>query len=382
MKIIENKSSYKIEELINMAKRENNKKRSFLIVNPSQAKHMPVQASQTLKLFKELSAELKKYVSEEDNILFIGFAETATAIGAGVASEFPDSFYMHTTREIVDNANMIVEFKELHSHATQQTLQCNDWENIINGKNHIIFVEDEISTGTTIMNFVNALKENKKVPENMKFSVCSIINGMTEERKKELEKQNVFFIYLLKISMAGHEGIEYNSPAVTLNKQENCHKNISHININKDYMNARTGVNTRDYINAVDNISETILDKLSDYKIEDEDKIAVIGSEEFMYPAILTAYKIENAYKSCQVVTHSTTRSPAEPHNEENYPLKSRASIDSFYEHNRNTFLYNTYHNYKLVILITDSTTDNPCAEKSFTDAFTECENFIIVRWN
>ena len=66
---------------------------------------------------------------------------------------------MHTTREVISDTDMIVEFKELHSHAVQQTLQSDKWDELIKDKTHIVFVEDEISTGTTIMNFVNALKE-------------------------------------------------------------------------------------------------------------------------------------------------------------------------------------------------------------------------------
>ena len=87
MIIKENCSNFTNDELIQMAKRENNKKRSFLIVNPSQGKHIPVKPSQCIKLFKELGEELKKHISNE-KVLFIGFAETATAIGAGVASCF------------------------------------------------------------------------------------------------------------------------------------------------------------------------------------------------------------------------------------------------------------------------------------------------------
>lgn len=377
MIVAENKSGFPENRIIQMARRENNKKRSFLIVNPSQAKHIPAKPSETMALFKRLSDELKKYISADENVLFIGFAETATAIGAGVASFFKNSDYMHTTRESIENAEMIVEFKELHSHAVQQTLQSSEWNRIINGKKHIIFMEDEISTGTTIMNFVNALCENKKVPEDVEFSVCSVINGMSRERTAELAEKGVVFRYIMKISMDGHKDMQIDTPPVMLDLNKNSDRISKHISIN-GMVNARTGIKTESYIKAVNSLAEKII---SSAEISDNMKIAVIGTEEFMYPAIYTAYQIEKKFKSVSVVTHSTTRSPVEPHNEKNYPLKSRAVLESFYEKNRVTYLYNTYYDYDLVILVTDSGREDAETEDIFMSSFMNCRNFITVRW-
>lgn len=54
--------------------------------------------------------------------LVIGFAETATAIGAVVAERIaPDCVYVHTTREQFPAANQWIEFLEEHSHAVEQS---------------------------------------------------------------------------------------------------------------------------------------------------------------------------------------------------------------------------------------------------------------------
>ena len=39
--------------------------------------------------------------------------------------------------------------------------------------------------------------------------------------------------------------------------------------------------------------------------------------------------------------SHATTRSPIIPHNNPNYPLRSRAVLESFYEAGRITYVYN-----------------------------------------
>ena len=50
--------NYKENDLITIAKRENNSKRSFLLVNPLQGKHIPAVPSQCLELFSTLAKQV------------------------------------------------------------------------------------------------------------------------------------------------------------------------------------------------------------------------------------------------------------------------------------------------------------------------------------
>ena len=43
---------YNKEDLVKVAKRDNNNKRTFLLVNPLQGKHIPVSPTAALELFK------------------------------------------------------------------------------------------------------------------------------------------------------------------------------------------------------------------------------------------------------------------------------------------------------------------------------------------
>ena len=107
--------------IISIARRQNNAKRSFLVVNKLQAKHIPADPSASLVYFKQLGQIAAKSCKRHERVLVIGFCETATAVGAAVANEIPDSTYCHTTRE-----NMGIEptacFLEEHSHAVDQNL--------------------------------------------------------------------------------------------------------------------------------------------------------------------------------------------------------------------------------------------------------------------
>ena len=73
---------YTENDLVKIAKRENNTKRNYLVVDPLQGKHIPVQPSKALILFSSLADTFRKKYQDE-KLLLVGFAETATAIVTG-----------------------------------------------------------------------------------------------------------------------------------------------------------------------------------------------------------------------------------------------------------------------------------------------------------
>lgn len=88
--------NYQQKDLVRIAKRENNTKRSYLVVDPLQGKHVPVEPSKALNLFKSLAEKFQgKY--EGERLLLIGFAETATAIGAQAAITHGNKVYPDNT---------------------------------------------------------------------------------------------------------------------------------------------------------------------------------------------------------------------------------------------------------------------------------------------
>ena len=71
-------SVYSISNTLQIAKRYKNPKRTYLLVNPLQAKHIPVSPSESLTMMTKLGELLRsKYPNSN---LIIGFAETATPI--------------------------------------------------------------------------------------------------------------------------------------------------------------------------------------------------------------------------------------------------------------------------------------------------------------
>lgn len=89
---------------------------------------------------------------------------------------------------------------------------------------------------------------------------------------------------------------------------------------------------------------------------------------------------IMRSVPDCSAVTHSTTRSPIVAERSEGYPLRSRYQVESLYEDGRRNFIYNTDEKYDLVLIVTDSEKKDICINR-LMNAFSGCEEFVLVRW-
>ena len=180
-----------VETMYEMAARIN-KKRSFLFVSKVLGKHIarrpqvPLVASALLAsiyyeektgeklseksllieaLMDESEDKLKKAYSAVremnyelgESVVFIGFAETATALGHGVFDCFSDAAYIHSTRELIVDQEVTLFFEEEHSHATDQ--RCYAPEHYLANDQTICLVDDEITTGKTALNIIESIQK-------------------------------------------------------------------------------------------------------------------------------------------------------------------------------------------------------------------------------
>ena len=117
MRELENKTKYNMKDVLSVANRLNNKKRSFLFVNRLQGKHIPCSPTEAVNFMGLLGNEVLESVTGKVGVL--AFAETATAIGAIVADVIgEDTYYITTTREKQDK-DKLVEVVDEHSHAPE-----------------------------------------------------------------------------------------------------------------------------------------------------------------------------------------------------------------------------------------------------------------------
>ena len=367
---------YLEEDLIGIAKRENNNKRKYLLVNKMQGKHIPVKPSNALNMFDSLADLLIKEYSEE-KLLLIGFAETATAIGASVAIKVGCQ-YMQTTRENIEGVEYLY-FTESHSHATEQKLVKDDIDKTMNDITRIVFVEDEVTTGNTIMNIIRIIR-NIYGDHKIEFSVASILNVMTNEDLKNFEENSIGLHYLVKSDHSKYKDRALNYSENGIYKEypivkDNLVYNEYEFN---DHMNARRVVKSSDYNEACLKLWENIkINCVSDTS----KKILVLGTEEFMFPALFVAKQLEEMNND--VNFHATTRSPIIVSNELDYPLHTRYTLRSFYDMERVTYVYDLG-KYDICYIITDANRNaSKAAESSLIQAVNVAGTYDInlIRW-
>lgn len=381
MKELKNETKYSVQEMISVVQREKNTKRSYLLANKKQAKHLPSIPSETMALFQQLGSKAKKAFSDE-RVLVIGFAETATAIGTVIAEAFgKDCCYIQTTREEIDPQYNIVRFQEEHSHASNQALYCLDKEEYLGKADRILFAEDEITTGRTILNFVAELKKSGYLKPEAKFAVASILDCMTEENKQQFQKNQIEFISLIKITNSFHRLSFKEKNNIENKKARPCFQIKQEIINGK--MDPRTGVIIGEYLNKVQNLCFELKQRLIP-KIKDKGKILILGTEEFCYPALYFGNLLEKECKEAEIKVQCTTRSPIVPwDNGTQYAVKNRCSMESIYKTERKTFVYNLKA-YDQVVILTDAEESNQQGVLDLLAALSAWgnkDNCILVRW-
>lgn len=367
---------YTEKDIVRIAKRENNTKRSYLVVNRLQGKHIPVKPSDAFAMFDALAEQVKDTYSGE-RLLLIGFAETATAIGAAVAERL-QTMYMQTTRERIPDVEYLF-FSEEHSHATEQKLVKDDLDGICNSIDRIIFVEDEVTTGKTILNIIDILK--KQYSRINKYAVVSLLNGMNEEALQRYEKKGIDLHFLVKTNHENYAEIAdtYECDGKYVCESESMGRikdEVTYLEVHS-YLNARRLVNIEAYLSANKVLWETIKTKVD---FAPYHKMLVLGTEEFMYPALFVARELEKLGK--EVKCHSTTRSPIAVSKAEAYPLHTRYELKSLYDGDRTTFIYEIG-NYDCAVILTDSVSEDKRGLDSLIGALrmNDNRNIHVVRW-
>lgn len=393
---------YTEAELVRIAKRENNTRRKYLVVNRLQGKHIPVSPKEALQMFRSL-AELIKEAYPSERLLMVGFAETATAIGAAVAIEC-QAAYMQTTREVIDDVDYLY-FSESHSHATEQKLVKTDLDKIIGKTDRIIFIEDEVTTGNTILNIVRLIQKTYAQP--VSFAVASILNGMNEEALENYKNLKIPVHYLVKTTHDTYTEIaeQYQADGIChictkpqekeVEQQKEVQQQIEmqqtkeaqqpiEVQEISGWINARRLHTADTYKQACEQLWQEIQQKYGYTKYTKETetgrRILVLGTEEFMYPALYVGAKLEEAGYTVRM--HATTRSPIAVSKEEKYPLHTRYELASLYDKNRTTFVYDLAE-YEEVLVLTDAQKQETEGWESLQRALTLNHNRQIrgIRW-
>ena len=311
--VLEIKKSARLDELVDYGSRIN-KKRGFLFVSKVLGKHLPTKPSLMKKTFKRLANLIPK---SNESTLFIGFAETATALGQGVFEEanFENSFYIHSTR-YQTSKKIFLSFCEEHCHAPSHIFYepiNKKLKNKIKNIKNVVLIDDEVSTGNTANNLVNELK--KVLPNASKYYLLTILNWA------KIDYENFEYLSLYKGEFNFFpKDMDFKTNVVS---EPLTAKNLDEI---IPYNFARYGIG---------GLLDYDFEKFANTKILKGKKILVLGTGEFMYlPYLFAKYLEDNGIES---YFQATTRSPVNIDG----AIKSKLEFKDNYFEEIDNFLYN-----------------------------------------
>ena len=218
-----------------------------------------------------------------------------------------------------------------------------------------MFIDDEISTGNTILNFIKEFQSQDIINKNVQFLVGSICNWQNKANKRKFKEHGIKTVALITgeirdvdIKMNIDESDVWPMDVPSNERQKVDQKFIM---CNTDYFNKRI---LGDKVNSqLDNVLDIVL---SDIRNKDTIKsVRVIGTEECMTPAIQLALKLRfDVNEIDDIICHSTTRSKIDVLKSKE-GLLSRAEVKSPYDSSRKTYIYNIDNYKELTIIVTDA---------------------------
>ncbi|CAL9433329.1 phosphoribosyltransferase [Streptomyces sp. enrichment culture] len=148
-----------LRDLLGLALRRN-PKRAHLLVSNVLGKHVPQSPSVVHGHGVALGRRVRDLLGPEEaaRAVVLGYAETATGLGHSVADGLGTAPYLHSTRRPVPGVPRAGGFEEAHSHATSHLLLPEDPALLV-GDGPLVLVDDEFSTGNTVLNTIRDLHE-------------------------------------------------------------------------------------------------------------------------------------------------------------------------------------------------------------------------------
>lgn len=337
-------TSKDISHLLDVAARDN-VKRGFLFVSKVLGRHIPVAPLVMRQTMNELASKLPNI---DDAVVFIGLAETAVGLGAGVFSAFTrqnplaDAVYLTTTRHELSTNPILCEFKEPHSHAAEHLLHYPADPEVIAVLGHaktLVLIDDEITTGTTLLNLVHAVMQSGHFNQIEQVYLLSL----TDWSDGSLPLRSPLPLQSLSL-VQGHwtwspfEGVTL--PA------------LEHTPLEPAETSSLSASQSWGRLGSLD-IGPVLK---TNTPIEASDRVLVLGSNEFVYQPFLFAEQLEQ--NGICVEFSAITRSPIRPGG----VIESMASFNDVYGEGIRNFVYNISHRrFEKIFLCVEVPSDSVC---------------------
>jgi len=228
-------------------------------------------------------------------VLAVGLAETAVCLGQGVFEELArrpgfEGLFIHSTRQRIDHP-LLCRFEEPHSHASAHLIYRSEDLDLRRVRS-LVLVDDEVSTGTTLVNLAAALAEHLPRLERIVAAALTDWSGGGEwlgRMPRPAERASLLEGSLRWEARASHPRFEagaFDQAAPALGRLDR-HCNYGRLGWNGEPLD------------------------LPEVEPSPGTPLRVVGTGEFTYPPFLLAERL--AQRGHAVVVQATSRSPAVP---------------------------------------------------------------------
>lgn len=285
------RAEWPLDALCGFAVRRN-PRRAFLIVSNVLGRHVAVAPSIMRASARDLAARVPASLSGP--VLVVGLAETAVCLGQSVFEELTrrpgfDGLFIHSTRQQIDHA-LLCRFEEPHSHASAHLIYRPQGIDL-SAVRGLVLVDDEVSTGTTLVNLAGALMPHIPKVEHIVAAALTDWSGDGDWLKRMPRPA------MCASLLAGH--LRWEPGPATAADTADFGRAAPALGRLEEHLNwGRLGWDGGAL-------------QLPEPSVPANARIRVVGTGEFTFPPFLLAERLEAAGQD--VVVQATSRSPALP---------------------------------------------------------------------
>nr|WP_286169410.1 phosphoribosyltransferase [Actinospica acidiphila] len=325
-----------------------NPKRAHLLVSNVLGKHVPQAPSVVYGHGVDLGRRVRELLGDAAaaRAVVLGYAETATGLGHSVADGLGAAPYLHSTRRPVAGVATAGGFEESHSHATSHLLLPED-PSLLAGDGPLVLVDDEFSTGNTVLNTVRDLHARYPRERYVVVALVDMRSAADAGRLEEFAREIGARIDLVTVAsgtvrlpdgvlekgqalVAEHESAaapsgpfaQYPAP---LEGAPSPSGRITRADLRWPARlpdGGRHGF-TPAHRTALENALPAMADRIATALPVDAHRVLVLGFEELMYAPLRLAAELERT-TTAEVRYSTTTRSPVLAVDDPGYAIRTR----------------------------------------------------------
>ncbi|MDI3419880.1 phosphoribosyltransferase [Streptomyces luteolus] len=384
----------RLRGLLGLALRRN-PKRAHLLVSHVLGKHVPQSPALVWRSGYDLGVRVRALLGDDEarRSVVLGYAETATGLGHSVADGLALAPYLHSTRRPVPGVARAGGFEESHSHATSHLLLPED-PGLLAGDGPLVLVDDEFSTGNTVLNTIRALHERYPRGRYVIVALVDMRSDADQGRLAEFAREigaRVDLIALASGTVRLPEGVLERGQALVAEHEQSAlvaeheqaaasvpvRQSAVGVPVQRD---ARRPVRvdlgwpagvpdggrhgfTAAHRETLEAAAPGLADRIAGALPADARRVLVLGFEELMYAPLRLAVALEERVQA-EVRYSTTTRSPVLAVDDPGYAIRSRLVFpahDDPADGPGDRYAYNVAGGgFDTVVAVVDSTADTP----------------------